>query len=82
MAHLGYEKNEYGTQISRHRCEACGSEFTLCPPVYPEQKGWENCLGAQCTSYDRSRDIDLLFDDSGFLKPGAKIEKGQVVGLA
>ena len=74
MAHIGYGKNEYGTTISKHQCEACGNEFTLCPAVFPEQKGWENCLAKTCTSYDKSRDADLLFDESGHLKEGAKID--------
>jgi hypothetical protein len=81
MAHLGYDKNEHGTRISKHRCDACGEEFTVCPPVYPEQKGWGNCMGKACTSYDPKRDMDLLFDEAGFLKEGTKLETGPVVGI-
>lgn len=81
MAHLGYDKNEYGTRISKHRCETCGNEFTLCPAIFPEQKGWENCLAVGCASYDRSRDLDRLFGDDGLLKKGTKLEVGPVVGV-
>lgn len=60
--HLGYDKNAYGTLISKHRCDTCGTEFSLCPAVPPEKKGWENCLAPKCASYDVSRDVDKMLE--------------------
>lgn len=61
--HLGYTKNGYGTLISKHRCDACGTEFTVCPAAPPEKRGWDNCLAPTCPSYDASRDVDKLFEE-------------------
>ena len=58
----GYTKNEFGTLVSAHVCDTCGGEFTVCPPAKTKE-GWENCLAVNCPSYDKSRDMDLLFDD-------------------
>ncbi len=52
-------RNESNTPISIHICDTCGEEFTVCPLV--ENDGWENCLGPECSSYDKSRDVDRLF---------------------
>lgn len=63
--HLGYTYNEYGTLVSKHKCDTCGDVFTLCPPVSPEEvetKGWQNCLATHCPSYNIKRDIDLFWD--------------------
>jgi len=59
--HVGYGVNEYGTLVSLHRCDTCGGEFSLCPAVTPEKKGWGSCLGVECVSYDPRRDADKLF---------------------
>lgn len=75
--HLGYTTNEYGTQVSKHKCESCGEEFTLCPAIFPETKGWENCLGPKCKSYDPGRDVDKLLDGGE-----VKLVPGQPTGKA
>ena len=59
---IGMSKNEYGTPTSVHICNACGGNFTVVPAIPDEAKGWENCLGKDCKSYDESRDADKLFD--------------------
>ena len=59
---LSFGKNEYGTPVSVHRCEACGEVFRVCPAAKPGQAGWENCLGPDCSSYDPTRDADKFFD--------------------
>ena len=59
--HKGYAENEYGTRISKHVCDTCGEEFTLCPAMGEERKGWENCMDETCPSYDANRDADILF---------------------
>ena len=68
MAFLRLTVNEYGSAVSEHRCDACGTVFTLCPG-YPKLSGEEAdvkwggcCLGEGCESYDLSRDIDLIWD--------------------
>jgi hypothetical protein len=74
--HLGYTKNEYGTQVSKHRCDTCGAEFTVCPAVFPESKNWDNCLAPTCSSYDPDRDVDKLLDEGGVkLVPGLSTGK-------
>lgn len=60
---IGYENNQYGTLVSRHKCDACGKEFTVCPAVPDDHNDqWLNCLDVECSSYDPSRDVDKLFD--------------------
>jgi len=44
--------NEYGTQVSEHLCETCFKTFTVCPAIREGQKGWDNCLGIDCPSYN------------------------------
>ncbi len=58
----GMSKNKYGTLVSIHICNTCGTKFTVCPAIFDEQKGWGNCLGKDCKSYNRSRDVDLFFN--------------------
>jgi hypothetical protein len=63
MSHIGFDINEYGTRISKHRCDTCGVDFSLCPAVEGDVEGkWGNCLAPHCASYDATRDVDLLFD--------------------
>ena len=62
VMHTGYTKNEFGTPVSTHVCDTCGEEFTVCPPGKANE-GWKNCMGVNCPSYDKSRDMDLLFND-------------------
>ena len=64
--------NEYGTPISEHLCETCFTTFTLCP-ARPNDKGWKNCLGIECPSYDSKRDIDKYFEKDGTVE----IKKGK-----
>ncbi len=60
--HLGYGTDEEsGTEVSFHECETCFRPFTLCPPVIPDARGWENCLDWDCPSYVVERDGDLHF---------------------
>ena len=63
MTPLGYVKNEFGTVVSQHKCKTCGFVFTVCPAAEPGSPFWDNCLDTICDSYDKSRDMDLLFDD-------------------
>ena len=51
--------NEYGVIVSVHRCHACGSTFTVCPPAGAD---WGGCQAEDCESYDPDRDVDLFFD--------------------
>ena len=55
------DKNEYGTPISVHQCLACGHEFTVCP-AQPDGVEFGGCQAPMCSSYDSSRDVDLLFE--------------------
>ena len=63
----GESFNEYGTPVSKHICDTCGNEFTVCPKIDDSNKNWDNCLGEECDSYDSSRDADKLFGDDGHL---------------
>lgn len=59
--YLGEGKNDYGTPVSRFRCDHCGDEYTVCPVVPLERREhWNSCLSEACQSYDESRDADLL----------------------
>ena len=53
--------NRFRTPVSVHRCDACGAEFTVCPPA-KNDSDWDGCMAENCDSYDPSRDIDKLFD--------------------
>ena len=63
MTWLKFDQNEYGTKISIHKCNFCGDEFTVCPAVSTNAKGWGGCMAPNCTSYDETRDADKLFDE-------------------
>lgn len=65
--------NEHGTVVSSHICDTCGNHFTVCPDV--GNKGWENCLGEDCESYDEGRDADKLFDSGSLSIKRTKIVK-------
>lgn len=58
--YIGLSTNEYGTPISKHICNQCGGEFTVCPPSHYENNA--GCGSTSCTSYDPRRDADILFD--------------------
>lgn len=61
--YTGMSKNEYGTPISKHKCDTCGGEYTVCPPV-PENSQAHislNCNSEHCQSYDPAYDADILF---------------------
>lgn len=61
--YLGLSTNEYGTPVSRHICDTCGKEYTVCPAIPPKRAAdWDGCLSVHCPTYDMSRDADLLFD--------------------
>ncbi len=59
---IGMSNNEYSTSVSVHICDTCGGKFTVCPAIADNTKGWENCLGKECDSYDINRDADKLFE--------------------
>ena len=59
MPKIGESTNEFGTPVSVHTCEDCGSEFTVCPPA---DDNWGGCQVENCRSYDFNRDADRLFD--------------------
>ena len=60
---IGDDTNTYGTHISVHICEDCGTQFTACPAIpYEKTNDWKGCMAIGCTSYDPSRDADKLFD--------------------
>lgn len=53
--------NEFGTEVSVHRCSTCGETYTLCPPA--DEATWgTGCLAETCASYDPNRDVDLFFE--------------------
>ena len=54
--------NEYGTPIKVFNCEECGEDFSVCPsPDINKYQDWRWCLSETCSSYDPSRDADILF---------------------
>ena len=58
-------RNEFGTIVSVHTCDACGEDFTVCPPKIGEggDEEWGGCcLAERCPSYDPARDADRFFD--------------------
>lgn len=57
---IGEGVNEYGTPVSIHKCQACGDEYTVCPPCPTENNG--GCLAPTCESYDPDRDVEGLFE--------------------
>ncbi len=58
---LKYDLNEYGTEVSVHNCEDCGTTFTICPAHPEDAPDWGGCLGTTCTSYAIKRDAMFLF---------------------
>ena len=67
--YIGSGKNEYGTIISKHRCEYCGIEFTMSPAIKTKHfHNWRGCMSKECESYDPYRDFDLFFDDPEYYK--------------
>ena len=62
--HKGFSKNEYGTEISLHECDSCGTEFSACPAQDRDIK----CMGLICDSYDESRDVESLMASGHELK--------------
>lgn len=68
---VGMTVNEYGTPVTKYRCEACGEIFTVCPaPTPSEDHNWDGCTAPECSSYDPDRDIDKWFDE-GYVRVGA-----------
>lgn len=62
---LRMTENDYGTPVSEHRCDACGTVFTVCPAKAGADGDAEwggCCLGDGCPSYDERRDIDKVWD--------------------
>jgi len=61
------DHNEYGIPISVHYCTVCGQRFTVCPPstTYGDE-----CLMAECASYDPARDAEIYFapDDPALIE--------------
>ena len=66
--HKGYGLNEYGTPVSFHICDTCGSEFNVCPAKTPEAKGWGSCMSTVYPSYDPRRDADKLFGEGKVMR--------------
>lgn len=66
--YLGETVNEYGTPVSKHRCDACGHEFTVCPSAKDQAECWDECTLPECESYDESRDMDIFFGDKSGLR--------------
>jgi hypothetical protein len=58
----GLGVNEYGTEVSLHRCDSCGDDFSVCPGVPPDKTNeWDTCLSIACESYEPMRDAELYF---------------------
>lgn len=64
MARMGMTVNEYGTPVTKYKCETCDGVFTVCPAPTPDNdKYWQGCTAPECGSYDPNRDIDKWFDE-------------------
>lgn len=61
--YTGMSKNEYGIPVSKHKCDTCGGEYTLCPSLDEGSKSSlaANCQSDVCASYNPSNDVDILF---------------------
>jgi hypothetical protein len=81
MPHLGYTTNEYGTRVSKHKCDACGQEYTVCPPCFPEENR-NVCQAKSCPSYDPACDVDAMFERGDFDNGTAVIKEGAPKGRA
>ena len=60
--------NRYSTPISVHKCDTCGTAFSVCPPIPDGAKGWDGCMDIDCKSYDSDRDANKLFDNGVAIK--------------
>ena len=69
---IGTTINDHGVVCSIHRCNSCGSMFTVTPKT---DKVWGGCLGKGCPSYDQRRDMDKYFGNDGKIIPGTPIIK-------
>jgi hypothetical protein len=68
--HLGYGLNEYGTRLSKHRCDVCGVDFE----IVPAYDGDISCRVLPCPSYDPATDVDKqLFNEDGSPRADATI---------
>ena len=68
--YLGARKNDYGNPVDAFRCETCGGEFTVCPPLPADRSRddeWTGCMAEQCRSYDPARDANKFFDEGNVL---------------
>lgn len=64
MARIGMTVNEYGTTVTKYKCESCGDIFTVCPAPSPDKDvHWKGCTAPECSSYRPDRDIDKWFDE-------------------
>lgn len=72
---LGYDLNEYGTQISLHECGACGRSYWVCPAT-PDD---DACVAPECPSFDPDRYLGGEHDeDQTFTgRPVPVPERGQ-----
>ncbi len=73
MTWISYALNKSGTPISVHKCEYCGTRFTICPAHDEDAPDWGGCLGTTCISYDIKRDANRLFGTG-------KIQKRRIRG--
>ena len=55
--------NEFGTLISVHECNDCGSKFTVCPARESDDTAYLSCIGVGCESYDPARDVNKMFGE-------------------
>jgi len=54
--------NEEGIPVTWFKCDSCDTEYTICPAIKEGQEaGWNNCMTHECSSYDPSRDAEVLF---------------------
>ena len=62
MTYVKNGLNDYGTEVSHHRCDTCGRDYTVTPAVPPEKRDeWDHCLSEDCDSYEPMRDAELYF---------------------
>lgn len=71
--YLGLGENEDRIKVSKHKCDTCGDEFTVCPAYGEGSAGFENCLSPECASYDPNRDLEIVFLDDKVLSDNRKI---------
>jgi len=74
VAFIKFSKNEHGIEKAHFFCDACGIDYSVCPaPKVIEFNDWNNCMGADCDSYDASRDVDAAFDSDEEFKERAVV---------